>query len=274
MSRSLRGILNFYGCKVRGSERIFLTFVVTPLVALTAAGIFHLFRNDPVQRNDMADNASQAPGSREMRLPLDPSVLIRKVEEAEALEKTGDFEKSQAAFVAITGTNPENDRAWGGLGRSLLAMGRYQEAAAALDRACHLQVIEARHFAARGAARRAMNDLKGSFQDLNDAQRLNPRDVRSSITLLFIAIELEDYDLFDRTMVRLRATSPASQSGWIVAEAAKEMRIGENHDARLLLQKASETLPPEEYESFLADRIFANKRCKDLIASLEPGVSP
>ncbi len=209
-----------------------------------------------------------------LRIPLEPGVLIQKLEAAEALEKKGDFDQAEEVFTSITKTNPENDRAWGGLGRSFIATGRYQEAVNALDRACRLQVIDARNFAARGTARRALNDLKGAFRDFSDAQRLNPGDVRSSIELLFLAVELEDYGLFDRTMIKLRASAPASQTAWIVAEAAKAMRTGDNHDARLLLKKASEILPPEQYEAFLSDRIFADKRSKDLIATLGSVVSP
>ncbi|MFZ4776022.1 MAG: tetratricopeptide repeat protein [Terrimicrobiaceae bacterium] len=200
--------------------------------------------------------------------------MIRKVEEAEALEKTGDFRGSETAFAEIIKTNPENDRAWGGLGRSILAAGRYQEASDALDNACRLQVIDGRNFAARGAARRAMNKLKAAYQDFNDAQRLNPRDIQSSLAMLFVAIELEDYGLFDRTMVKLRSTARASQPEWMLAEAAKELHIGENHNAQLLLEKASEGLPPEQYEALLSDRIFADKRSKALIATLGQVVSP
>lgn len=272
--QAFMGLRDFFGCKVMGRERIFLFLILPPLLLLTAAVIFSLFRNETPQHHGEFGNPAPSFVSSKSKVMLEPDVLIDRLENAETLEKEGNFAKAAPLFQTITDTNPESDRAWGGLGRALLAMQKYREAEAALDRACRINVIEAKHLAARGAARRAMNSLKNAFWDFSDAQRLNPADIQISNTLLFVAIELGDYGLYDRTVEKIRQTSPDSQAKTIFGAAAREMRTGTSNDAGLLLKKASELFPQEQYRAFLSDRIFTDKRSKEFLATLDLGFSP
>lgn len=265
---------DFFGCKVMGRERIFLFLILPPLLLLTAAIIYSLFRSENAHSRRESGNSDQTPASRVSRNLLEPRVLIQMLEDAEVLEKANHFPEAASAFRAITETNPESDRAWGGLGRSSLAMKKYQDAESALDRACQINVIEVKHFLARGAARRALNSLRAAFMDFSDAQRLNPENTLISNTLLFTAVELGDSDLFDRTMEKIRQTSPDSQAASIFGQAAREMRRGNSEDAGLLLKRASEIFPPEQYRLFLSDRIFSDKHSQDLLATFHTGFSP
>ena len=272
----------FYGSKTKGGERITI-FVELPLVsALTLACIWVLVReaNKPAPRE--AVPTSLIPVSHAAAQPaLEPAALLQKLAEAEALEKRGAFSAAEPAFAAVTLSNPESDRGWGGLGRSHLAAKKYREAAAALDQACRLNFMEARHFAARGDARRAMDDLKGAIRDYRDALSLNPGNVRTSNILLFIALETKvkrgdayDTGLFDRDLEKVRQPNPGAEGGWVMALAVSEIRAGNTNEAAELLKKASQILPQEQYQALLSDRIFADKRSQDLIRKATEPATP
>lgn len=249
-----------------GRERIFLFLVFPSLLLPTAAGIFFLLRNEVAPSPSLP--VPQSSPSSLSKPPLDPVSLIHRLERAESLEQKGHFDEAAVLFSAITTSNPENDRAWGGLGRSLLAQKDFSGALEALNRACRLNVTEGRHFAARGFLRRTTNDLKGAFQDLSDAFRLQPHNERVSHELLFTTIEMGNYVLFERTLAKVR-TLQNSQTGWIMATAAMEMKSGDAANVTALLKQASEILSPEQYSAFLADRIFSDKRSRDFIAHFE-----
>lgn len=141
--------LDFFRSKTKGRERI-TVFLVLPLVSiLTLAFIcFLLHEANPPQRESSPADQIVVPVS--SGAPLEPDVLLQKLGEAEALEKPGALEQAEAAFATISKSNRENDRGWGGLGRCLLAGNIYREAVAALDQACRLNVVQARHFASQG----------------------------------------------------------------------------------------------------------------------------
>jgi len=267
-----------FGSKTKRDDRITL-FVVLPLVsALTLACIWFLFHEASMPAPNEAVPASPLPVPQTKAQPaLEPAALLKKLAEAEALENGRAFGTAESAFAAITISNPESDRGWGGLGRSLLAGKKYREAAAALDQACRLNLLEAKHFAARGAARRAMNDLKHAIRDYRDALSLDPGNILTSNELLFVAIETNDTNLFERTMENVRRSNPGAESRWIMSLAVSEMRSGNSKEAVEILKKASGRLPPDQYQALLADRIFADKRSQDLIrkaAEPAPTVSP
>ena len=273
---------SFFGSKIKGGERITL-FILLPLASiLTVACIWVLVReaNKPPPRE--AVPTSLIPVSHAADQPaLEPAALLQKLAEAEALEKHGDLAAAEPAFAAITMSNPESDRGWGGLGRSLLAGKKYREAAAALDQACRRNPIDARHFAARGAALRAMDVLKHALRDYRDALSLEPGNVLTSNILLFIALETkvkrgDSYDtwLYERTLEKVRQPNPGAEAGWAMALAVSEMRAGNTNEAVEILKNASKILPQDQYQTLLADRIFADKQSQDLIGKLGQGVSP
>ncbi len=251
-----------------GKERIFLFLVFPSLLLPTAVGIFFLFRNNVAPPSTPSLPVLQSSQSQPSKPPLDPVLLIQRLECAESLEQEGHFDEAAILFAAITDSNPENDRAWGGLGRALFAQKDPAGALAALSQACRLNVTGEKHFAARGFVRRTMNDLKGAFQDLNDAFRLRPHDERVSHELLFTTIEMGDHVLFERTLAKVR-TLQNSQAGWILAAAAMEMKSGDAGNVTALLKQASEILSPEQYNAFLSDRIFSDQRSRDFIARFE-----
>lgn len=256
----------FSGSKLRRKERVYLFFILPSLLLLTLCGIVFLFRADLVNDPHSSENSGGIPSVKAGLPPLDPMILLRRLEEGDALERKQCFEEAAAAFSAITKSNPENDRAWGGLGKALLAWKNYRQAAEALDHACCLNVIEPRYFGDRGIARRAMKDLKGAFRDFYDAWRLKPGDLHNSNNLLFVALEMSDYELFDRTMAKVRTVNSDSRVGWIAAAAAKEMRLGNTELGNQLLKTASELLSPQDYNTLLSDRIFADNG-RDYVAT-------
>ena len=264
----------FFGCKMKGGERVLLFLVLPVVAALTAAVIYFLVHEAKKVPRD-AESASSGPvRPTEVRSRLEPQVLLQKLQEAEGLEKLGDFAAAEPAFLAITGTNPESDRGWGGLGRTLVAGKKYREASSALDMACRLTVVEPRHFAARGAARRAMNDLKHAIRDYRDALSLDPGNIQTSNILLFVALEIGTADLFEQTLAKVRQDNPGAEARWLMAVAVSEMRSGNSDAAVEILNKAPEILSPEQYRTLLSDRIFADKRSQDLIGKLGKTVSP
>lgn len=266
---------NFFGAKLKRSERI-TVFLILPLVSLaTLACIWILVREatKPLPREAVPAIQFPLPHTTS-QTALEPAILLRKLAEAEALESQGSFDAAEAAFAAITMTNPENDRGWGGLGRMLVAAKKYREAIASLDQACRLNLLCARHFAARGAARRALNDLKHAIRDYRDALSLEPGNVLTSNALLFVALELGDANLFDRDLEKIRQPNPGFEAAWDMALAVSEMRAGNSQNAVELLKRASQILPGDQYKELLSDRIFEDKRGQELIKKLGQGGSP
>ena len=269
-------VKDFFKSKTKGGERLTI-FVVLPLVSIvTLAGIYFLLHEakKPPRESSPADQIVTPVASEP---PLEPDVLLRKLGEAEALEKRGAFEEAEAAFFAITKSNRENDRSWGGLGRCQLARQQYREAAAALDQACRLNVVSARHFAARGNARRALNDLKHAIRDFRDALSLEPANALTANSILFVALEMNDTDLYERSMAKIRQENPGAEARWIMASAASEIQSGTNDGAVATFRRAAEVLPGDQYQALAADRIFADKRSQALIqkaAEPVPQASP
>ncbi|MEI8310172.1 MAG: tetratricopeptide repeat protein [Verrucomicrobiota bacterium] len=244
------------------------------LAAITLACVYLLVHESKKAAREASSPDLSPVRSTEAQPRLEPAVLLKKLEEAEGLENRGDFAAAEAAFASITGTNPESDRGWGGYGRALLAEKKYREAAAVLDQACRLNVVQARHFAARGAALRAVNDLKHAIRDYRDALTLDPGNTFTSNTLLFVALEMGDTTLFERTLEKIRQSNPGSEARWVLALAVSEMRAGNSKEAGELISKASEILPQDQCRTLLSDRIFADKRSQDLIQAAARNVSP
>ena len=119
-----------------------------------------------------------------------------------------------------------------------------------------------------------MNDLKHAIRDFRDALSLDPSNVQTSNTILFLVLEIGDASLFDRTLVKIRQADPETETKWILALAASQMRTGTNEEALALLKKAREILPPAQYQKLLADRIFSGERSQNLIQTANQGVSP
>lgn len=267
-------IQDFFGSKTKRDERIILFLVLPLLAAITLACVYLLLHESKKAAREASSPDLSPVRSAEGQPRLEPAVLLQKLEEAENLENRGDFAGAKSIFASITGTNPESDRGWGGYGRSLLADKKYREAAAALDQACRLNVVQASHFAARGAALRAMNDLKHAIRDYRDALTLAPRNAQTSNTVLFVALEIGDVDLFERTLAKIRQANPGAEADWILALAASEIRTGTNDAAVALFKKAAEILPGAQYQALISDRIFADKRSQDLIQAAARNVSP
>lgn len=266
---------DMFGTKTKRGERI-TVLVILPLLSIaTLACTWILVREATKPPPRDAVPAIQFPlPHTTAQTALEPPVLLRKLAEAEELEAHGSFEAAEAAFAAITMTNPESDRGWGGLGRTMIAGKKYREAVAALDQAIRQNLLSARHFAARGAARRELNDLKHAIRDYRDAWSLDPGNVLASNALLFVALEMRDPNLFDRTLEKIREPNPGFEAGWVMALAVSEMRAGNSQEAVEILKKASKILPPAQYQELLSDRIFADKRSQDLIATMKRSEAP
>jgi len=119
-----------------------------------------------------------------------------------------------------------------------------------------------------------MNDLKHAIRDYRDALTLAPRNAQTSNTVLFVALEIGDVDLFERTLAKIRQANPGAEADWILALAASEIRTGTNDAAVALFKKAAEILPGAQYQALISDRIFADKRSQDLIQAAARNVSP
>lgn len=252
-----------------------VVFLVLPLAAaVTAAVTFFLVHEAKKAPREPVASAPAAARPSSAHPPLEPAVLLQKLAGAEDLESRGDAAGAEAAFAAITETNPESDRGWGGYGRALLAERKFREAVAALDRACRLNVVQPRHFAARGAALRELNDLKHAIRDYRDAFALDQRNVRLSNAVLFIALEIGDADLFERARDKIRQDNPGAEARWIMALAASEIRTGTNETATAVFKRAIEVLPAADYQALAADRIFADKRSRNLIQAASETAPP
>ena len=265
---ALRG---YFGSKTTGRERITLLVLLPAGGIVTLACVYFLLHETPTSA-DEEPATSHAAARSPAHSFLEPSELLRNLTEAEAIERRGDPEGAGTAFALITKSNPENDRGWGGLGRTQLAQKDFRAAASSFDKACRLNVMEARHFAGRGSAHRALNDLKHALQDYRDALNLEPGNVSTANSMLFVALEADDADLFERTMVYVRQLKGGSEAGWIMAAAAAQIRTGTDEEALALLRKASGGLSPGEYSSLLGDRIFQSQHGQKVIGMLN--VSP
>jgi len=271
MFRPARRLKDFFGNKAVGGERVFL-FLILPVLLLGTLGLIY----GVLIHEDVALVAESAEGEQVVvaRLqPLEPKVLIRELESAEAQEKNvgpGGWETLLERYQKLTGSNPENDRAWGGYGRSLLELGRADEALHALDHACLLSVVEARHFAARAAARRALGDQRGALADLSDSLRLRPGDSLVANRLLFVALEAGGASLFESKMAQInKARGSEPEATWVVGAVAREVAAS-NFDAAMgLMEQARELLPEQHLRALLEDPIFGDRRGREFLARVE-----
>ncbi len=271
---------SFFRCKVKGRERIFLFFVLPFLLLLTAVCVYLAAFSKPPQSTGETV-AIIAPVQTKHLPPLEAAVLIENLKTAHAFEESGEIARAEQAFLAITETNPENDRALGGLGRTRVALGSFKEAIPPLDRACRLDINGAGYYASRGIAKRGLKDLKGAYRDLNDAARLDPTDVLTANRLLFVIIEREDYPQYERTLEKIKGAGYTSSTNhWIIPSAYKEFLIGDVKKGKSLLREAKEALPPEQYQTLIKDPVFASKRGKEFLETLnekpaeEPSPTP
>lgn len=270
----------FFRSKVKGRERIFL-FIVLPLLLLLTAVCVYVVAFSKPQQSTGETAAIVAPVESKHLPPLEAAVLIENLKTAHSLEESGELARAEQAFLAITETNPENDRALGGLGRTRVALGSFKEAIPPLDRACRLDINGAGYYASRGIAKRGLKDLKGAYQDLNDAVRLDPRNVLTANRLLFVIIEREDYPQYERTLEKIKGAGHTSSTNhWILPSAYKEFLIGDVKQGKSLLREAKEALPPEQYQTLVKDPVFASKRGKEFLETLnekpeeEPSPTP
>ena len=268
-----RWLRDFFGNKAVGGERVFL-FLILPLLLLGTLGLIYGVLID----EDVAPVASSAGDAKVVvgKLPpLEPRELIRELESAEAQEKNagpGGWEALSARYQKLTGSNPENDRTWGGYGRCLLELGRADEALHALDHACLLNVVEARHFSARAAARRALGDQRGALADLSDSLRLRPGDSLVTNRLLFVALEVGGGGLFESKMSQInKARGSEPEATWVVGAVAREVTSG-NFDAAIALMEQARLLLPEPHvQALLKDPIFGDRRGQEFLARVQAG---
>lgn len=261
---------------MKGRERVFLFIVLPILLVLTGFSVYFVAFAKPQQPT--GDTLTViAPVQRKNLPPLVAAVLIENLQTAHTLEERGELAAAEQAFLAITETNPENDRAWGGLGRTRVALGSFKEAIPPLDQACRIDINGARYFFWRGIAKRGVKDLKGAYRDLNDAVRLDPTDRLAANRLLFVIIERADYPQYERTLEKLKRSQFSSSSNyWLLPSAYKEFLIGDVNQGKSLLREASETLPPDQYLTLVQDPVFASKRGMEFLETLneKPAESP
>ena len=273
----MSGLINkwrdFFGCKMKGAERIFL-FLVLPIALVSTAAVLYFWLKPPsVKKFAKAPQQNNAPLASPPR--LDPQQIINALESAEQMEKTGSpeaIEAARKAYEDLAASNPENDRVWGGLGRCLLAQKKFEESRRALDRACRLNVVRPEHFAARGSARRALGDLRGALTDYTDALHLKPIDPLVSNRMLLVAIQKENEQLYFLKLggiSKSRGNTP--DATWVVGAAAKEMMGGNFFGAAGLLKQAETLLPAGQLQAILDDPVFASRRGEEFLRRYRAG---
>lgn len=177
-----------------------------------------------------------------------------------------------AAFEKIAASNPESDRAWGGLGRSLNAQQKYAGALHALDHACRLNIVEARHFAARGTARRAQGNLRGALADYGDSLRLKPGDPIISNLILLLTLQMGDDGLYSQKLNSIaKSLSEPPDASWAIAAVASEMRAGNFELAATLLKQAGGIMTEEQIRNLLKDPVFSDRRGQEFLDRVKAG---
>lgn len=276
MSVQTGGLRGFFGDRVVGKERVFLFLVLPPLLLVTA-GLVYVQVKPPARQAQRSTELQAAP---EVRTPaLTPNDLIRSLDEAEAMEMQAvtsgtpeDIQSACAAFEKIAASNPESDRAWGGLGRCLNAQQKYAEALRALDRACRLNVVEARHFAARGTARRAQGNFRGALADYGDSLRLKSGDPMVSNLILLLTLQMGDDGLYSQKLNTIaRSLNEPPDATWAIAAVASEMRAGNFELAAALLRQAGGIMPEAQIQSLLKDPVFSDRRGQDFLEKFRSG---
>jgi len=270
MPSPIRFFQSFFGCKVHGGERKFLFFVLPPVLLATLAMIYLVMRGEVSAEAAGSDGGTVAAAVPHGQ-PLEPMALIQGLETAEVAEKDAGKDPQKLGkvfglFEKLTASNPENDRAWGGLGRCLLLEGKPEAALHALDHACRLNVVEFRHFAARADARRATGDLRGAFADYSDALRLRPGDVEFSNRILLLTLELEQPELFEHKLSSInKSRGSQADATWVVGVAAREMQSGDFGSALALLQQARVLIAEPLLTHLLEDPVFSDRRGSEFL---------
>ena len=89
--------------------------------------------------------------------------------------RRSEFDMALADFDAVIGQNPDNAEAHLNRGTALLQLRRPGEAIAALTTAVSLGVAEPhKAYFNRGAAREALGDLRGAYEDYSTALEIEP----------------------------------------------------------------------------------------------------
>ncbi len=266
-----RRLGNFFGNRAVGGERVFL-FLIVPLLMLGTFGFIYgvLIHKDVAP---VAESAEREQTVVARLQPLEPKALISELESAEAQEKDmgpGGWETLLERYETLTRSNPENDRVWGGAGRCLMVLGQADEALHALDHACLLNVVEARHFSTRAAARRSLGDQRGALADFSDSLRLRPGDSLVTNRLLFVALEVGGAGLFESKMAQIsKARGSEPEATWVVGAVAREVVAG-NFDAAMgLMEQARELIPDQHLRALLKDPIFGDRRGREFLARVE-----
>ncbi len=276
MSVQPGGLRGFFGDRVFGQERVFLFLILPPLLLVTVGLVYEQVK--PPTRPAQQSTESQA--AADVRTPaLTPVDLMRSLDEAEAMEKqaatSGSAEAIQSACTAfgkITASNPESDRAWGGLGRCLNEQQKYAGALRALDRACRLNIMESRHFAARGTARRAQGNFRGALADYGDSLRLKPGDPMVSNLLLLLTIQMGDDGLYSQKLNGIaKSLSETPDATWAIAAVASEMLAGNFELASTLLKQAEGLMPEDQIRRLLKDPVFSDRRGQNFLDKARAG---
>jgi len=268
------GLRGFFGDRVFGKERIFLFLILPPLLLVTVGLVYEQVK--PPTRP--AQHSTEPQAAADVRTPaLTPVDLMRSLDEAEAMEKQAAASGSAiqpacTAFEKITASNPESDRAWGGLGRCLNEQQKYAEALRALDRACRLNIMESRHFAARGTARRAQGNFRGALADYGDSLRLKPGDPMVSNLLLLLTLQMGDDGLYSQKLNGIaKSLSEAPDATWAIAAVASEMLAGNFELASTLLKQAEGIMPEDQIRRLLKDPVFSDRRGQDFLDKVRVG---
>jgi tetratricopeptide (TPR) repeat protein len=269
-------IVKYFRNRTYGRERFF-NLIGIPLALVIVSGLLYFTLATP-RPDDKSDNrplqTQSSPATR-----LEPDELIRRLAETEQLEKSLTSGRTNIdaldAYRKLAQSNPESARAWGGLGRCLIAIGDYREAVSALNRACELDLVNAGYLADRGHARRAVRDLRGAIADYTSALRLKPGDPLISNRMLIVAIEMKDDKLYQARLASVeRSTDPGKNPSSVVARVAGELKAGNSEGAKTLLLRAPETLTKEQINELLTDPVFSTKSGTDVIEAYRAAPAP
>jgi protein O-GlcNAc transferase len=148
-----------------------------------------------------------------------------------------DFQAAAGEFRTCVDSEPGNPSCWYWLGESNLSSGRYNDAAAALQRAVNLQADFAGAYRSLGLAALQLGEFSRAYQSWRAATALDPKDVKSKYYL---------------GRLLLQADKPARAAEWLRKAAAErpddvevktflalaEERLGNSAKAVELLQQA------------------------------------
>ncbi len=241
--------------RARKSRRRFLRPVLGVIFAIlvTSVLIFLAFQKPapPPAPIDVAEAATPSPED------LRREELSRLQSDLSAAARQNDPAKLEAAARAILTLDPQDEQAWGTLGRLQLQQGDYSSALVSLSKAVEFSDNKTSLLATRAGVHRTLGDFPAALADLEVAARLDPGNVEVANRLLIFKIQsghAGEVRSYVATYEQAAITSQAPH--WLLGAAALSMQDGDPGKAAKYLSSLKALLSPEKFSELLADPFF------------------